>query len=49
MESLLNRVALYKALGGGWLAETADPVAAEGQGNVSGQAPVSAGASAESL
>lgn len=29
MESLLNRVALYKALGGGWLRETASDVPLE--------------------
>lgn len=48
MESLLNRVALYKALGGGWLAESAEPVAVDGPGSVAGQAPVSAGLNAES-
>lgn len=41
MESLLNRVALYKALGGGWLAESA-AAPAGGQGLDAGEAPGSA-------
>ncbi len=47
MESLLNRVALYKALGGGWLAESAEPLSVEQAGSVAGQAPLSAGGSAQ--
>lgn len=47
MESLLNRVALYKALGGGWLAESSGEIAVEGPGSVTGQAPVSAADRAE--
>ena len=40
MESLLNRVALYKALGGGWLEETAQAIDADGTGSVSGKGQV---------
>lgn len=47
MESLLNRVALYKALGGGWLAKTADDISASGRGTAPGQAPISAAGGAE--
>jgi multidrug efflux system outer membrane protein len=43
MESLLNRVELYKALGGGWLEETATgkvPVTAQGAvGSIKGSHP----------
>lgn len=37
MESLLNRVALYKALGGGWLEESAEDIPVDGPGSVVGQ------------
>ena len=37
MESLLNRVALYKALGGGWLAESSGDIAVDAPGSVAGQ------------
>lgn len=37
MESLLNRVALYKALGGGWLEETASDIPVDAPGSVPGQ------------
>lgn len=47
MESLLNRVALYKALGGGWLAESSTGVNVDAPGVVEGQAPVSAAQGAE--
>lgn len=40
MESLLNRVALYKALGGGWLAESADEIDVQQAGSVQGQRPL---------
>lgn len=40
MESLLNRVGLYKALGGGWLAESADGIAVEEPGSAEGKGPV---------
>src|SRR5690606_25955986 len=40
MESLLNRVALYKALGGGWLEETASAINSDGTGTVTGKGPV---------
>lgn len=49
MESLLNRVALYKALGGGWLAESAAGGPVNGPGSVQGSAPVSAAQDAERL
>lgn len=47
MESLLNRVALYKALGGGWLAESPAEVSVGEPGVVPGQAPVSAARGAD--
>lgn len=34
MESLVNRVALYKALGGGWLADSAEGTASEAPGSM---------------
>ena len=40
MESLLNRVALYKALGGGWLAESAEDIEVDGSGSVEGKGQV---------
>lgn len=40
MESLLNRVALYKALGGGWLADSAQQIDVDGPGSVSGKGQV---------
>ena len=40
MESLLNRVALYKALGGGWLAESAEDIDVDGPGRVEGKGQV---------
>lgn len=46
-ESLLNRVALYKALGGGWLARSPASVPLDGPGSVPGQAPESAAQNAE--
>ena len=46
MESLINRVALYKALGGGWLSRTAEDIPLNEPGQASGQAPVSAGGGA---
>lgn len=42
MESLLNRVALYKALGGGWLADSADAIDVQQPGSVVGN-PATAG------
>ena len=39
MESLLNRVALYKALGGGWLADSAEDINVEAAGSVPGKGP----------
>ena len=36
-ESLLNRVALYKALGGGWLEESADGIDIQEPGSIAGQ------------
>lgn len=47
MESLLNRVALYKALGGGWLAESATDVAMETPAGVGAPAAGSAAQNAE--
>lgn len=47
MESLVNRVGLYKALGGGWLAHTAEPVSPDTPATASGQAPVSAAQGAQ--
>ena len=35
-ESLLNRVALYKALGGGWLEDSSDGIAVQEPGSVAG-------------
>ncbi|HLU79039.1 MAG TPA: efflux transporter outer membrane subunit [Burkholderiaceae bacterium] len=40
MESLLNRVALYKALGGGWLENTSSEIDVEGPGSVPGKGRV---------
>lgn len=40
MESLLNRVALYKALGGGWLEESADSIPVDGPATVTGKGRV---------
>src|SRR5690606_34579460 len=42
MESLLNRVALYKALGGGWLEDSAQNIQVEGPGSVPGKGRVPA-------
>ena len=47
MESLVNRVELYKALGGGWLAQTAEPVSLDTPATASGKAPVSAAQGAQ--
>lgn len=47
MESLLNRVALYKALGGGWLEESADAIAVDVPGTVPGEAAARAARGAE--
>ncbi len=43
MESLLNRVALYKSLGGGWLEETASDIPVDAPGAIEGEAATQAG------
>ena len=42
MESLVNRVALYKALGGGWLADTAENISTDQPGRTPPEDPVPA-------